>query len=107
VTITRQHGSDRGHRLAVLEPDLEGRGHDHFSGHATDAQDGTLPASALTGRYPASLLHTNRLPYPPDPDEQRRGGGSFTAPDHEYPCWLEVQLTATDSGGLCRPQVSG
>jgi hypothetical protein len=26
--------------------------------------------------------------------------GSFTAPDHQYPNWLEVQLTATDSGGL-------
>jgi hypothetical protein len=26
--------------------------------------------------------------------------GSFTAPDHAYPCWLEIQLTATDSGGL-------
>ena len=27
-------------------------------------------------------------------------GGSFPAPDHAYPCWLELQLTATDSGGL-------
>src|SRR5207247_1846911 len=27
-------------------------------------------------------------------------GGSFTAPDHAYPCWLELRLTATDSGGL-------
>ena len=26
--------------------------------------------------------------------------GSFSAPDHAYPCWLELQLTATDSGGL-------
>ena len=26
--------------------------------------------------------------------------GSVTAPDHTYPCWLELQLTATDSGGL-------
>jgi hypothetical protein len=26
--------------------------------------------------------------------------GSFTGPDHSYPCWLELQLTATDSGGL-------
>jgi hypothetical protein len=26
--------------------------------------------------------------------------GSFTAPDHEYPSWLEIALTATDSGGL-------
>ena len=27
-------------------------------------------------------------------------GGSFTAPDHEYPSYLELELTATDSGGL-------
>jgi hypothetical protein len=26
--------------------------------------------------------------------------GSFSAPDHEYPAWLELRLTATDSGGL-------
>ena len=27
-------------------------------------------------------------------------GGSFTTPDHEYPSYLELRLTATDSGGL-------
>jgi hypothetical protein len=27
-------------------------------------------------------------------------GGSFVAPDHEYPSWLELRLTATDTGGL-------
>src|SRR5262249_43928842 len=26
--------------------------------------------------------------------------GFFAALDHGYPCWLELQLTATDSGGL-------
>jgi hypothetical protein len=26
--------------------------------------------------------------------------GSFNAPDHEYPSYLELRLTATDSGGL-------
>jgi hypothetical protein len=26
--------------------------------------------------------------------------GSFVAPDHEYPAYLELTLTATDSGGL-------
>jgi hypothetical protein len=26
--------------------------------------------------------------------------GSFFAPDHEYPAYLELRLTATDSGGL-------
>ncbi|HYY80984.1 MAG TPA: sugar dehydrogenase, partial [Actinomycetes bacterium] len=26
--------------------------------------------------------------------------GSFTAPNHDYPSYLEIQLTATDSGGM-------
>src|SRR6266498_547404 len=26
--------------------------------------------------------------------------GSFPAPDHQYPCWIEVQMTATDAAGL-------
>jgi glucose/arabinose dehydrogenase len=72
-----------------------------FSGHATDPQDGTLPASALSWSlilhhcFTPTDCHTHLI--------QTVSGiasGSFTAPDHEYPCWLEVQLTATDSGGL-------
>jgi glucose/arabinose dehydrogenase len=72
-----------------------------FSGHAADAQDGTLPASALTWSlimhhcFTPTDCHTHLI--------QTINGvssGSFTAPDHEYPCWLELQLTATDSGGL-------
>ena len=72
-----------------------------FSGHATDGQDGTLPASALSWSlilhhcFTPTDCHTHLL--------QTVNGvssGSFTAPDHQYPCWLEVQLVATDSGGL-------
>ncbi|MGN6380142.1 MAG: PQQ-dependent sugar dehydrogenase, partial [Gaiellales bacterium] len=72
-----------------------------FSGHATDAQDGTLPASALRWSlilhhcFTQTDCHTHLI-------QTFNGvsGESFTAPDHEYPCWLELQLTATDSGGL-------
>jgi PKD repeat protein len=73
----------------------------NFSGHANDLQDGTLPASALTWSvimhhcYSQTDCHTHLI--------QTFNGvssGSVTAPDHEYPCWLELQLTATDSGGL-------
>jgi glucose/arabinose dehydrogenase len=73
----------------------------NFSGHATDAQDGPLPASALSWSlilhhcYTPTDCHTHLV--------QTTSGvasGSFTAPDHAYPCWLELQLTATDSGGL-------
>ena len=70
----------------------------NFSGHATDAQDGTLPASALSWElilyHCPSNCHTHPI--------QTFAGvasGSLTAPDHEYPSYLELKLTATDSGG--------
>jgi glucose/arabinose dehydrogenase len=72
-----------------------------FSGHATDVQDGSLSASALKWSlilhhcFTPSDCHTHLI--------QTFNGvaaGTATAPDHEYPCWLELQLTATDSTGL-------
>jgi PKD repeat protein len=72
-----------------------------FAGHATDLQDGTLPAAALSWSmimhhcFSPSDCHTHLI--------QTFSGvsaGTFSAPDHQYPCWLEFQLTATDSGGL-------
>jgi uncharacterized repeat protein (TIGR01451 family) len=73
----------------------------NFSGHASDPQQGNLPASALTWTaiihhcYSANDCHTHAV--------QTFNGvasGSFTAPDHDYPTYLELQLKATDSGGL-------
>jgi glucose/arabinose dehydrogenase len=71
----------------------------NFSGHATDTQDGTLPASALSWKliihHCTTGCHTH--------DVQTISGvasGSFSAPDHDYPSYLEIQLTATDSGGM-------
>jgi PKD repeat protein len=73
----------------------------NFSGHASDTQDGTLPASALTWSV---ILHHCATPTDCHTHLIQTftgtAGGSFTAPDHAYPCWLELQLTATDSGGL-------
>ena len=70
-----------------------------FCGHATDAQDGTLPASALSWtlvlQHCPSTCHTHPLQ-----TLHRAASGSFVAPDHEYPSHLELRLTATDSGGL-------
>jgi glucose/arabinose dehydrogenase len=70
-----------------------------FSGHATDAQDGTLPASALSWdlvlQHCPSNCHTHQLQ-----TYVGVSGGSFVAPDHEAPAYLELRLTATDSGGL-------
>ena len=64
--------------------------------------DGQLPPSALSWKLilhhcPTDVksCHTHEV--------QTWTGvsnGSFTAPDHEYPAYLELQLTATDSRGL-------
>jgi glucose/arabinose dehydrogenase len=70
-----------------------------FSGGATDVQDGPLPASALSWdlilHHCPSNCHTHQL-------QTYAGvaGGSFAPPDHEYPSYLELRLTATDTGGL-------
>src|SRR5262249_24693816 len=61
----------------------------NFSGHATNAQDGTLPASALSWSlimhhcFTPTDCHTHVIQ-----TNDGVSGGSFTAPDHEYPCWL-------------------
>jgi hypothetical protein len=69
-----------------------------FSGSATDPQDGTLPPSALTWQmvlqHCPSACHAHTV--------QTWNGvssGSIAAPDHEYPSYLELRLTATDSAG--------
>jgi PKD repeat protein len=70
-----------------------------FAGSATDTQDGTLPASALSWRllqqHCPSNCHTHVVT-----TFEGVASGSFVAPDHEYPSYLELELTATDSGGL-------
>jgi glucose/arabinose dehydrogenase len=72
-----------------------------FSGGATDPQDGTLAAARLS--WSLALHHcftpTNCHEHPLQ-TWPGVASGSFTAPDHEYPSYLELTLTATDSGGL-------
>jgi glucose/arabinose dehydrogenase len=74
-----------------------------FSGSATDAQE-SVPASGYSWNV---IIH--HCPNPNDPSDchthplqQFEGvkSGSFPAPDHEYPSYLEIQLTVTDRGGL-------
>jgi glucose/arabinose dehydrogenase len=71
----------------------------NFSGSATDDQDGNLGASrlswTLTLQHCPSNCHTHTLQ-----TFAGVGSGSFVTPDHEYPSYLELELTATDSGGL-------
>jgi glucose/arabinose dehydrogenase len=69
-----------------------------FSGHATDAQDGTLPSARLAWSVVMNHCPSNCHTHP----VQTFGGvsaGSFPAPDHEYPSSLSLILTATDSAG--------
>jgi glucose/arabinose dehydrogenase len=72
-----------------------------FAGSATDAQDGAMPASSmewtLIMHHCPSNCHVHEL-------QTMSGiaGGTFTAPDHEYPSHLELKVTATDSGGMQR-----
>lgn len=70
-----------------------------FSGSATDHQDGTLPASALS--WSVVLMHCPSACHPHGlKTVSGVASGSFTAPDHEFPSWIELTLTATDSLGL-------
>jgi uncharacterized repeat protein (TIGR01451 family) len=73
-----------------------------FSGRADDQQDGSLPATGLSW-----TLVQHHCPVNPNDCHTHTvqtfsglSSGSFAAPDHEYPSWLELILTATDSGGL-------
>ena len=70
-----------------------------FSGHAIDGQGHPIPASGLTWslilHHCPSGCHTHLVQ-----TFDSVASGSFAAPDHEYPSFLELQLTATDSAGL-------
>ncbi len=74
-----------------------------FSGGATDWEGAAIPASGLSWKL--TIQHC----WEGDPQNchshpvQTWSGvasGSFPAPDHEYPSHLELELTATDAGGL-------
>jgi glucose/arabinose dehydrogenase len=71
-----------------------------FSGRAADAEDGTLPPSAMSWRL--TLQHcttpTNCHAHVVQ-DFPGVASGSFVAPDHGYPSYLDLTLTATDSDG--------
>ena len=70
-----------------------------FTGHASDPEQGTLPASSLSWtllmQHCPSNCHSHTIQSWPGV-----ASGSFSAPDHEYPSYLELKLTATDAGSL-------
>ena len=73
-----------------------------FAGTWTDAEDDQLPDSAL--RW--SLVIHHCAPNVPTDCHQHPlttfigSSDAFTAPDHEFPAYLELTFTVTDSGGL-------
>ncbi|MBB4736689.1 glucose/arabinose dehydrogenase [Actinoplanes octamycinicus] len=72
-----------------------------FTGHATDPQEGGLPAARLD--WDLVMHHCSAPDNCHEHDIRRWTGvasGSFEAPDHEYPSYLELKLVATDQGGL-------
>jgi len=70
-----------------------------FSGHGTDGNGAPLPASSLSWSV---ILHHCPSNCHTHPVQTFAGvaGGSFPAPDHEYPSHIELVLTATNSIGL-------
>lgn len=73
-----------------------------FSGRALDHRGEELPGSALTWklilhhceRTDPTGCHTHPMTDHAGPE------GSFTAPDHEWPAYVELALTAVDEDGL-------
>ena len=71
-----------------------------FSGSATDPEDGTLAPSALS--WQLNMHHcpvVNNCHIHPLQQFSGVASGSFAAPDHDYPSFVELILTATDSSG--------
>ena len=95
-----QHTPDGDHRHPSGRHNLEGRRRHQL----------LRTRHRRTGRHAARLrphletdpCSTARPTATPTPLQTFAGvaSGSFTAPDHEYPSYLELELTATDSGGL-------
>jgi len=71
-----------------------------YSGTATDAQDGTLPASAFTWQVD---FHHDTHSHPFIPATSGSRSGSFTIPttgETAATVWYRIYLTVRDSGGL-------
>ena len=69
-----------------------------FTGHASDPEQGRSRPPRSRGaslQHCPSNCHAHTIQSWPGV-----AGGSFSAPDHEYPSYLELELTAVDAGGL-------
>ena len=72
-----------------------------MSAHATDTEDGTLPASAFKWHVALEHCHTPTDCHEHDLlDPTGVRSTSVVAPDHEAGSFLRITVTVTDSGGL-------
>ena len=101
LTDHRRHAADRRDQLAGCRAR---RGaavtRSRSSGSATDASGNPITGTALSWRI--NLEHCNRTStscHTHVVQNLTGSGGSFVAPDHEYPSHLELELTATDADG--------
>jgi PKD repeat protein len=69
-----------------------------FAGGASDQQEGTVAASGLMWELAIEHCPSNCHEHVIQ-TWTGVAGGFFTAPDHEYPSYLRLRLTATDSNG--------
>ena len=69
-----------------------------FAGSATDAEDGSIPASGFSWSLVLHHCPSNCHSHPIQ-EFVGTASGSIVTPDHEYPSHLELRLTATDSAG--------
>lgn len=70
-----------------------------FSGHATDPEDGALGPTQLNWTlwlYHCATLTSCHKHYS---GEWQGASGTFKAPDHEYPSYVELELNAVDADG--------
>lgn len=72
----------------------------NFAGHATDPQDGAIPASGLSWKFIIQHCDTPTSCHEHEIASLNGTAGShFEMPAHPAPSYLDVVLTATDSGG--------
>jgi hypothetical protein len=69
-----------------------------FAGTGTDNEDGRCAVGVHLDAARASL--PVQLPHHTIQSWTGIAGGSFSAPSHEHPSWIELTLTVTDSTGL-------
>ena len=114
LRVTDDHGASATDAVAIsagntpptatiTSPDhglhLEGRRPDRLH-RLGDRRRRTAPSPPSAPRWTLVLHHCPSNCHTHDVQTWTAStSGSFTAPDHEYPSYLELELTATDSGG--------